>query len=184
MVVFIIAYLIDGIIFGLITDHVAKSKGYFSGFWWGFWLGLIGLLVVGFRPNLEQAAAAQAAYTPMYGGALKPEEKKTWTCTCGAKNSERLDYCPICQKNRADVVKPDITCPHCGVKNNASRTICVMCDKPLDGSLPEPSAPAVPDAAASAELADLLEKLAALHTQGVLNDDEFNRKKAEMLSRM
>lgn len=184
MLTFIIIYLIDGIIFGLITDHVAKSKGYYGGFWWGFWLGLIGLLVVGFRPNIAQPVSAQPEYKPMYGGALQPEVKQTWTCTCGAKNSYRLDYCPICQKTRDQAVKPDVTCPHCGVKNNATRTECVMCGKPLDGSEPAPALEPVHEAKDSVELAGLLEKLAALHAQGILSDEEFDNKKAEILTRM
>ena len=49
--ILIAAYVIDGLIFGLITQYLAESKGYDGGFWWGFWLGLISLLVVGFRPN-------------------------------------------------------------------------------------------------------------------------------------
>ena len=47
-------YVIGGLIFGLITQYLSESKGYQGGFWWGFWLGFIGLLVVGFRPDIRQ----------------------------------------------------------------------------------------------------------------------------------
>lgn len=50
------AFIITGVVFGAITDHLAKTKGYEAGFAWGFWLGIIGLLVVGFRPSLNQTA--------------------------------------------------------------------------------------------------------------------------------
>lgn len=33
---FLIAYLIQGVIFGVITRYVANSKGYDGGFAWGF----------------------------------------------------------------------------------------------------------------------------------------------------
>ncbi|MBP3426980.1 MAG: hypothetical protein J6M47_01820 [Clostridia bacterium] len=47
-------YVVVGLVFGLITQYLSESKGYQGGFWWGFWLGLIGLLVVGFRPDIRQ----------------------------------------------------------------------------------------------------------------------------------
>lgn len=181
----LLVYLIDGIIFGLITRHVAQSKGYDGGFCWGFFLGVIGLLVVGFRPNLMTTMPVSTEYKPMYGGALKPEEKQTWTCVCGAKNSYRLDYCPICRQTRDAAMKPDVTCPHCGAKNNASRMVCVLCDKPLDGSAPSveeklPSGSGKPDANGI----ELLERLAKLHEQGALTDEEFNQKKLDILQKI
>lgn len=53
VLVFLIAYIVQGTIFGFITKHVAESKGYDGGFAWGFWLGIIGLIVVGFKPNIQ-----------------------------------------------------------------------------------------------------------------------------------
>lgn len=179
----IITYLITGIIFGFITRHVAQSKGYDGGFWWGFWLGIIGLLVVGFRPNIVTSIPQQSEYKPMYGGALQPEPKNTWTCTCGTKNSYRLDYCPICQKTRESAVKPDIECPHCGAKNNASRSNCVLCDRPLDGK--EAIVHNVSSGTETSEdPIELLQRLADLHNQGILTDAEFSQKKTEILSKM
>ena len=52
--IWIAVYIVNGIIFGAITSYVSRVKGYEKGFAWGFWLGLIGLLVVGFRPSLKQ----------------------------------------------------------------------------------------------------------------------------------
>lgn len=49
----IIGYIISGFFFGFITKYIAKSKGYSGGFSWRFWLGIIGLLIVGFRPNID-----------------------------------------------------------------------------------------------------------------------------------
>lgn len=50
------------LVFGCIASYISHTKGYDSGFAWGFFLGVIGLLVVGFResknkPNAEQPKA-------------------------------------------------------------------------------------------------------------------------------
>lgn len=50
------------LVFGCIASYISYTKGYDSGFAWGFFLGVIGLLVVGFResknkPNAEQPKA-------------------------------------------------------------------------------------------------------------------------------
>lgn len=189
----IVVYVIYGLIFGFITRHVASSKGYDGGFLWGFFLGVIGLLVVGFRPNLAVSSPA-SEYKPMYGGALQVKDRKepSWTCVCGSVNPGRLDYCPICRKSRDQGERPqDVKCPHCGAMNNASRDFCVLCDHPLrdDVVLPaksaEPAQAQKPDEShAQDEGIALLEKLAKLHQDGILTDEEFAQKKSEILSKL
>lgn len=44
----------ENVIYGCITKHVARCRGYKGGFAWGFFLGTVGLLVVGFKPDLTQ----------------------------------------------------------------------------------------------------------------------------------
>lgn len=43
--------LLGNVIFGCISSYISYTKGYDSGFAWGFFLGVIGLLVVGFRES-------------------------------------------------------------------------------------------------------------------------------------
>ena len=93
----VLAFVIQGCIWGVITRYICQMKGHQKGFAWGFWLGLIGLLVVGFLPNL----------------------------------------------------------------NKKAREVLVKSDD-----------------------ADTLEKLAKLHQQGILTDEEFNQKKADILAKM
>jgi len=59
-------YMVNGLVFGALTSYISRMKGYESGFAWGFWLGLIGLLVVGFRPaqNQKDAADSDPAHQP------------------------------------------------------------------------------------------------------------------------
>ncbi len=57
----LIYYVIMGVVFGFICRYVAKSKGYEGGFAWGFFLGIIGLLVVGFRPTIQNQPASPSS---------------------------------------------------------------------------------------------------------------------------
>lgn len=50
----ILTVIIMHIIFGCVSNHLAKCKGYDGGFMWGFWLGIIGFLVVGFKPVISE----------------------------------------------------------------------------------------------------------------------------------
>ena len=98
--IYALVWGIIGLIFGFITLYVSESKGYSGGFAWGFWLGIIGLLVVGFKPNKKRA----------------------------------VKHKPVPNSNLSGI--------------------------------------------------EILEKLANLHQQGLLTDEEFQRKKAEILNRM
>lgn len=205
----IIGYCISGLIFGFVCQHVAESKGYSTGFAWGFWLGMIGLIVVAVKPDIRQTAPV--AYTPMYPSAAPAPEKK-WTCTCGAKNGMSLSYCTACRRTRgeANPVRK-VACPHCGASNNENNATCFACNRSMKE---EPAAPAaVPAAAAPAaaapaapatvtpapsaaeiheaaeltekkDLCELLEKLYGLHERGILTDEEYTQKKAQILERM
>lgn len=64
--------------------------------------------------------------------------------------------------------------------------ICTGKLKPADGSdyEDEPSSPAVARPAAVENQIAALEKLAKLHQQGILTDEEFNQKKADLLAKM
>ena len=98
--IILLAYFITGVIFGTITKYISGTKGYEGGFAWGFWLGLIGLLVVSFRANLNDS-------------------------------------------------------------NKHPQKVIIKVDD-----------------------AEKIEKLAKLHQQGILTDEEFNQKKADILARM
>lgn len=63
----IIGALLNGILFGCLTRYLAKNKGYEGGFAWGFFLGLIGLIVVAARRNIEPKQTTTADFKPNYG---------------------------------------------------------------------------------------------------------------------
>lgn len=186
MFVALLAYLIQGIIFGAITRYVAESKGYDGGFWWGFFLGMIGLLVVGFRPNQTWQSDSlnnSAYWTQLQENASGSSKHAMWRCVCGTENPVTLNYCVRCRRNRSEVNKDDREkCPHCGAMNRKNNAVCFACSRSLkEEKQPEQDAKPVP---AQQEALALLESLAALHQQGILTDEEFDEKKKQILSRI
>ena len=198
---YIIGMLISGVICGFVTKYIANSKGYEGGFAWGFWLGIIGILVVGFRPNQEQP---QVAYHSRYGSSdyrmssssennsYRPRSvaNKGWTCTCGSHNPSSMDYCMSCRKTREEATEEKIECKHCGANNKKSNIICFACGKPVDGSEPvieknkDEEVVAKEKITEPTDYTEILNKIALLHEQGILTDDEFTQKKADILNKI
>lgn len=178
IVISLVIYVVQGLIFGFAAQHIAESKGYSTGFAWGFWLGLIGLVVVLAKPNINVVYE-----TPRYARPAAPvPAANEWLCVCGSKNHESLTYCTRCGRERSytdnnNTVK--VPCPHCGAKNKTTNKVCFACGKSMtEEPIAVEAQPQVSDAA------DLLTKLAQLHESGILTDDEFHQKKAEILSRI
>lgn len=182
----VLLYLMQGIIFGAITRYVAESKGYDGGFWWGFFLGMIGLLVVGFRPNMNSqpdAGVSSAYWDNLQGNASGSGKHAMWHCVCGTENPVTLNYCVRCRRNRSEVNKDDRKkCRYCGAMNRKSNAVCFACGRPLEEEM-QPEQNAKPKTAQQ-ETVSLLESLAALHQQGILTDEEFEEKKKQILSRI
>lgn len=187
MIVAIFIWVVERFVFGLITQYVAESKGYDAGFAWGFWLGIVGLLVVGFRPNQQHASDVSASLEKAEPSGYAPRPVE-WTCVCGAQNSGNLSYCLQCRRSRGEAEEERVECPHCGARNKKSNAACFACGESLTAeALPsEEHAPeaAQSEASAQADFAEVLRKLAELHAQGVLTDAEFARKKADILEKI
>lgn len=174
----ILVYLIQGVIFGAVTNYLANSKGYDGGFAWGFWLGIIGVMVVGFRPTINQAAETQT-YKPMYPNAVS-KPKPEWECGCGAMNPDSLSYCLSCRAERnTNKPVPKVKCPRCGAMNKQTNTLCFACNQPLEEieapkaeQIPAPIEPSIASSD-SYDFVDILEKLAKLHEQGILNSVKY-----------
>lgn len=133
---YVVAYLINGIVFGAITRYVANTKGYDGGFWWGFFLGIVGLLVVGFRPNISQVQ--EVPYVSKYSAqpqtSVGAPRAKTWVCNCGSKNPPSSSVCLSCRKNRSQcelLPEEKINCPQCNALNKISNKECFACHASL-----------------------------------------------------
>lgn len=107
----------------------------------------------------------------------KPPEK-TWTCSrCGHENSEKLTACLHCHSDRDDNAEK-VKCPHCGALNSKKNSNCFACRNSLKNE------PKTEKAAADNSPVELIKQLAELHKQGILSDEEFEKKKTELLSKM
>lgn len=108
----ILGYLINGVIFGFITKNVADSKGLEHGFAWGFWFGLVGLLVVGFKPMVTSPPQRQDEFTK--------------ECPhCGAPNKSFAADCSSCGQSLKTVHL--VRCNYCGRMNAGSNGKCFAC---------------------------------------------------------
>ena len=139
---YFIGVIVYGLIFGAITKYVAQSKGYDGGFWWGFFLGVIGLLVVGFKPDLNQQTSYSTTQQTVHNYSStsqdKNEEKteqhalkaeKQWLCiSCLANNPEKAKFCFQCGEPR----HYDWKCSMCGEVNTAKTKFCCNCGKKKD----------------------------------------------------
>ena len=91
-----------------------------------------------------------------------------------------------CRRSREEATEERVKCPHCGANNKKSNAYCFACGKPMKEEATE-TTPEKKTATVNAEkqdFADTLKKLAGLHEQGILTDDEFEKKKAEILAKM
>ncbi|MBP3636549.1 MAG: SHOCT domain-containing protein [Clostridia bacterium] len=200
--VIILAYVIQGLIFGFIAKYIAESKGYDTGFAWGFWLGIIGLLVVGFRPTILQTTTSHATTLKQseYWSNLSAAKSTPsgWTCVCGQDNAYGLSYCTKCRRSKdesANLRKPKVECHYCGAKNNASNEECFACGRSLKDSINTLAAQTVKQetpptlempkqVVGDVDSLEALKKLAELRDLGVLTENEFQEKKATIMAKI
>ena len=71
-----------------------------------------------------------------------------------------------------------------GLVDVASLPVVSVNGVPAQPAAPEPIAPPPDSSGAGGDVFAAIEKLAALHSRGILSDAEFNSKKAELLSRL
>ncbi|MBQ5475307.1 MAG: SHOCT domain-containing protein [Lachnospiraceae bacterium] len=161
---FVIIYLIWGIIWGIVTLKVNENKGYQGGFWWGFFLGIIGLLVVVCKPdnvryNYSNGNSSSSNY-------VEPIVKNndTWKCArCGRFNSSFSCSCGLLKGDSYRLEKRQI-------EENLARA---SEDKEIINE----------KAQKENELKNiqLLKSYKELLDEGVITQDDFDKKKAELL---
>lgn len=104
LIVFLLVYAIQGVIFGYATSKIIENKGYDENwFWWGFFFGLIALLVALSKPELHRYEQ-QSILTEV---AQETHKKHTltnggWECVfCHSINENYITTC-ACGKSKTD----------------------------------------------------------------------------------
>lgn len=202
-----IAYIIIAIILGFVTKKMNENKGYTGGFAWGFWLGIIGVIVVACKTPINNQYSDAPRYAAQDSGYYhQPGQPSynTWKCVCGQDNSEKLSYCTRCRRTKDEVLAElsKVACPNCGAMNKKSNQTCFACGRPMyetgnlySGAIKEAVRSLEKDAeqvnentekatGPKADAIDLLKQLAKLHDQGILTDQEFESKKADILAKI
>lgn len=192
----IIGYLVSCIVFGLITRHVAQSKGYEGGFAWGFWLGLIGLLVVGFRPNkpVEEKKpdsvylelcfpASGTAVVDPKGGSIplysRPDKNN---CSAWIPANTKFQIIGFDQEN--GWVKILYANEPGYVKKDGLKILEMEVENPVEEKEPQNQKSDSPEILSAQNIADKLQLLAKLHAEGLLTDEEYQQKKKDILAKM
>ena len=160
--VFFIVVII-ALAFGFAGGSIWSNKGgsFGAGFAIGFFLGVIGLIIVAVvAPSGSGGGTARS--TPR-ASALGPN---------------------------VPTVEPDgsLSCQRCGRLNQAGRKECIGCGSHFRLPYVPPAPPASPASSPPSppsefDLTAELERLAALHTDGKLTQQEFDGAKAKLLSR-
>lgn len=178
VIISFIGILIICFTFGSITKHISEKKGYEDGFAWGFWLNFIGIIVVACKPDIRSNKPQE--YESMFSQTQIKD--KVWQCICGQENSDKLNYCVHCHRDRFNDQEEIMKCPYCGEINNKSNTTCSACHNNLQvnsiaDTLLTSEEPAVQDN----RIDDIVKKLSELHSKGIITDEWFNSTKAELL---
>lgn len=151
--VYIILAILWAVIWGCITKKVNENKGYYGGFWLGFWLGFIGLIIVSCKEDNRPAYNSTTDY-------IAPLEKSedSWKCAkCGRYNSGYVCECGLLKGDSALLEKQQAE------RNKQKSEEKVKSDKEVEN----------------------LQKLKAykdLLDSGVISQEEFDKKKTELLN--
>ena len=96
MGLYVFLYVLDGIICGYLSKRVNESRGYYGGFWWGFFFSVIGIVIVSCKPVIHDDGE-----TSMIKQAIAKDiqQKQTiadggWKCyRCGRVNASYISNC-------------------------------------------------------------------------------------------
>lgn len=105
MVIILVTYIVQGIIFGIATNKIIENKGYSNNwFWWGFFFGIIALLVSLSKPinNVEQNKDDFWYDTLQSARKNKTLKEGGWECAfCHTVNENYVSICS-CGKTKKD----------------------------------------------------------------------------------
>lgn len=207
-VIALISAVIWAVVWGFVVKSVNENKGYEGGFWLGFWLGWIGLIIVLSKQNYQPsnmdathlmhlAEETEEQYQMDSRSAKERHQKDLlknggWKCACCNKvNPSYLTTCSCGAKQKPygsisedsdSASRPFRICPHC---RKLHKTFVYECDCGYGQKSRHESESAISNSAAGTQLAmEKLTTLKQLLDSGVLTQEEFDRKKQELLEQI
>lgn len=157
LILFLLVAIIQGCIFGFATDKVVANKGYNENwFWWGFFFGFIALIVALTKPEVRVEYTVSRNPESALFRAAAAEKRKTQIAAGGGW---------ICSRCGAENPGYTGTCG-CGMSKSEN-------EKRLRDQKKEE---------AELENAQKLKAYKDLLDSGVINQDEFDKKKSELLN--
>ena len=148
---------------GFATQAIIENRGYTENwFWWGFLFGIIAMLVALSKPRYKAPAPQLSTYDKYMAGksqkSSEPIVSNTWRCSCGRINPHYVGTCV------------------CGVSQHKIK-------QKEDERKKEEQLKKQTDMLRADELNNLklLKEYKNLLDSGVITQEEFDKKKAELL---
>ena len=155
---YFIAVIVWAFVWGFVTKTVNENKGYEGGFWWGFWLSWIGLIVVVCKPDNHVRSSSYNQGSSY--AASRSSSKDTWRCAkCGTYNVGFSCRCGMLRGDSALLEKKQTEAKLEQVKKETEQ----KSDK------------------TEIENIQKLKLYKELLDSGVITQEEFDKKKAELL---
>lgn len=158
----IIVSVLIGCLWGAATFTINQNKGYWNnGFWWGFWLGWIGLVVVLCKSDNHYSYYSSSvdknfpSDQPHPAIASQPVPNGGWRCECGRAHAAYVISC-ACGRSKIPmpVAEAEVSAePDADIRDSEERIIT------------------------------LLKEYKALLDCGAITQDEFEKKKNQLLNK-
>lgn len=152
---FFIGLIIGSVIWGFATQAVINNKGYNENwFWWGFFFGIIGFIIALTKPQCPKSEFAADSYDNLRRISAEQNAPGSWRCKkCGKFNASYIGTCAC----------------GCSKENNLAE----INQNKGEAAKPEP--------VSETEKIELVVKYKNLLDSGIISNEEFEMKKAELL---
>lgn len=171
--IYLIIWAVQGAIWGFATNKIVENKGYDENwFWWGFFFGLIALLVALSKPTVYHHSEYESSeYSPLSSAAnsFVAEHRKNsmndgdWECYfCHRINADYVTNCG-CGKSKEDSEQQK------AINAKAQRELRERQKKQQDS---------ISD---NANTIELIKEYKELLDSGAITQEEFDKKKSELL---
>lgn len=173
---YVIGVLVYSIICGFVCLGISSSRGMGGGFWWGFWLGIIGIIVVAVRPNDNQYSPKAQNYSHSSYSSFSVEPPAKPGTYAASYNRKEKTY------EEEIIEKGGWRCPACGKIHYDYVSACSCGEKkPPKAKVSEQKISQTNNVLGEVEIIKCLKDYKELLNAGILTNEEFEKKKAQLL---